>query len=267
MYARERALEYAKLLKTRTRKPCDGNTCVISYEPIQDGHAIVIDKQTYDVENLYKWIIMHPNKQTIPYNQRECSPAELACIIKKQGQVAEDSRDIEREQQCVKKHATVSSEKQEFDANLLGHDDMTIAKELVEIAIETAVALYDKSIHKHQVFVKDNNNEIICVLFAQYNEYDSAVVRTIYNKSTNKIIVKFNRVVFPRCLAQYIQQTPEKYMEHVSRQMIGKGYALLSMANGGSAKYKFKGRSYSVHVGKRGGHFINVRGKRVYIKV
>lgn len=264
MSARERALEYAKSLKTRAKKQCDGNVCVISYEPIQEGHAIVIDKQTYDIENLYKWITMHPNKQTIPYNQRECSPEELVCIIEKQGQVADGNRDIEREQQCVKKHAKVSSEKQEFAANLSEHDDMTIAKELVEIAIETANELYEKSIHTHQVFVKDNS-EIMCILFVQYNEYDSAVVRTIYNKSTKKITVKFNRVEFPRCLAQYIQQTPEKYMEHVSRQMIEKGYVSINL-HGGSAKYKYKGRSYRVHVGKRGGHFINVHGKRVYVK-
>jgi hypothetical protein len=36
-------------------------------------------------------------------------------------------------------------------------------------------------------------------------------------------------------------------------------------ASGGKAKKTYKGGSYVVHIGKRGGKYINVKGKKVYI--
>jgi hypothetical protein len=273
MSSRDRANAYARRLKTSSKQVCKANVddidkvCVISHEPIEESRMIVVDKKAYDIFNLYKWIMMRPTKQTIPHTQNMCKPEELACIIHK---MPGEHRDIAKEQECIAKHATVTSDKHVFDADLSVYSNDAIANELRDFAMDFAKEIYEVQTFSNSMFKYfKNEQEIVCVLFVRFTQSDSTVVRSIYKSDAKEIIITTKRVVIPDCLANNANNALTNHMGFVTSQMEKSGYHEMSVGDakrgGNAGKYKYKGRYYKIRIGKRGGRYIRVKDRKIYV--
>lgn len=113
------------------------------------------------------------------------------------------------------------------------------------------------------------------MLFTSTKFVDNGWIRTFTNNSGESIVLDMQNNTFTFNKTTYIINRTDRFDYEMSTSMAFDGdNVIFSYAQGtvpytvsqqGGGKYKFKGKTYKIRTGKRGGKFIMSGGKKVYI--